>query len=154
LDNREDISNNFEFDGTNGVFVDPANHNYQLQGGTGAIGKGALDFGQQPWTAGSVLSEQELYDLQVQVTAQQNGTISGQLTGLATNKKLPDNFKLIVGNSTASGTFASSYIDANTNLATVTFNDVAVGSLTGTQRVYIQIGNNAPIDIDQTIQLS
>ena len=154
LDEGIQIDNNFEFGDNNGLFVDASNHNYQLQAGTEAIGKGALVFGQQPWTAGSILSEQDLYDLQVQVTTQENGLISGELTGLAPNKKLPENFKLIIGNSTASGTFASSYIDPNTNLSTVVFNDVAVGSLTGTQRVYIQIGNNPPLDIDRTIELS
>jgi hypothetical protein len=57
--------------------------------------------------ADSVLAEEDLYDLEVQVMEPQNGKISGQVTGLASNKKLPDNFKLIIGNSPASGIFTS-----------------------------------------------
>ncbi len=141
-------TNNFE-----GLFEDLLNRDYRPLPGSDAVGKGALAVGQQASLPGATILETDLPALQIEFNQPVNGTLSGRITGLPIGRKLPMGFQLIIGAAEPSGNFQSSYFDPMSNLSTVTFTNVAIADQTGQQPVYMQIGDNQPIELGQMVNL-
>ncbi|GAB4300228.1 MAG: hypothetical protein Fur0025_39710 [Oscillatoriaceae cyanobacterium] len=152
-------------------FVNAANNNYRLAATSPAIDAGqvlepftdgftgdapdigAFEVDVERAVPGAMILESQLSQLEFQFDAPQNGTVSGKVVGLPVGRKLPADFQLIIGDSTPSGKFTSSYFDPATNLSTVVFTDVAVPDETGSLPISVQIGANAPILITQTLDI-
>ncbi len=147
------FENNLSTSNFEGLFVDLPNRDYRPLAGSDAVGKGALAFGQQPWLPGATILAADLPALQIEIDQPVNGTVSGRITGLPIGRKLPQDFQLIIGTAEPSGNFQSSYFDPMSNLSTVTFTNVAIANQTGQQPIYIQIGDNQPIELGQMVNL-
>lgn len=153
--NTSDVTfeNNLSTSKFEGLFADLLNRDYRPLAGSDAVGKGAFEFGQQPWFPGATILETDLAALQIEINQPVNGTVSGRITGLPIGRKLPQDFQLIIGAAEPSGNFQSSYFDPMSNLSTVTFTNVAISDQTGQQPIYIQIGDNQPIELGQMVDL-
>lgn len=170
---RNDITfvNNLVSTATNPLFINPSQQNYQLQPNSPAIDAGAIlppftdnfagtapdigafETGKSPFLSGSFLVESQIPQLEFTFNEPQDGKISGTITGLPVGRKLPNNFQLKIGNSQAGGIFNSSYIDPVTYQSTIVFSDVEVSDIRGNQSIFVQLGENLPIDTLKQVQL-
>lgn len=161
------LSNNFEGDG---LFIDKNNRNYALmpysplidnaleltpytQGFTGSAPDiGAIENSDKAFVAGAIIQEKDLEKLLVNCYRKVDN-FECQIENLPIGRKLPENFKLFVGNVQSEACFTQ--MNYQTHLGTG-FCDIASPNLSGEQPISIQLDDNIPsvqkgsINIDAT----
>jgi hypothetical protein len=109
---------------------------------------GAYEYGKPAFIAGAVITARHIAGLEVTWDGAAFPNKKFTIAGMPFRRKLPENFKLKIGTSAAGGALA---YNLSTGVFTIT--GLSVGTLTGSQPIYGQIGDGTPVATGETINL-